>query len=194
VSCPTFTAISSQPGASAVACFICFNHLTASMPVPNGPSRDRLAGRGGQEALGGFYLIEATDPDQALAFAKQCRAPGGGVELRPSWTPPGARRARNTEVPRRRPRSGGAGRGAPSHNWGVRARCDGAPAKPRRSRCLDVVDEPSVQRRQGAPMPHAGSQDGVGLDAVVSRFVVVDEAGSPAWAVGLRTLGRPRTA
>ena len=53
------------------------------MPVPNGPSRDRLAGRGGQEALGGFYLIEATDPDQALAFAKQCRAPGGGVELRP---------------------------------------------------------------------------------------------------------------
>ena len=42
-------------------------------------------------------------------------------------------------------------------------------------------------------MPHAGSQDGVGLDAVVSRFVVVDEAGSPAWAVGLRTLGRPRS-
>jgi hypothetical protein len=36
-----------------------------------------------KEALGGFYLIEATDHDQALAFAKQCRAPGGGVELRP---------------------------------------------------------------------------------------------------------------
>jgi hypothetical protein len=36
-----------------------------------------------KEALGGFYLIEAADLDQAIAFAKQCPAPGGGVELRP---------------------------------------------------------------------------------------------------------------
>jgi len=36
-----------------------------------------------KEALGGFYLIEAADLDQALAFAKLCPAPGGGVELRP---------------------------------------------------------------------------------------------------------------
>jgi hypothetical protein len=36
-----------------------------------------------KEALGGFYLIEAADPEQALALAKQCPAPGGGVELRP---------------------------------------------------------------------------------------------------------------
>jgi hypothetical protein len=36
-----------------------------------------------KEPLGGFYLIEAADLDQALAFAKQCPAPGGGVELRP---------------------------------------------------------------------------------------------------------------
>ena len=36
-----------------------------------------------KEALGGFYLIEAADQDQALALAKQCPAPGGGVELRP---------------------------------------------------------------------------------------------------------------
>jgi len=48
-----------------------------------------------KEALGGFYLIEAADLDQALAFAKQCPAPGGGVELRPIMdtsgaTPPGA--------------------------------------------------------------------------------------------------------
>jgi hypothetical protein len=47
-----------------------------------------------KEALGGFYLIEAADPDQALAFAKQCPAPGGGVELRPimdtSGGPPSA--------------------------------------------------------------------------------------------------------
>jgi hypothetical protein len=36
-----------------------------------------------KEALGGFYLIEAQDLDQALAFAKLCPAPAGGVELRP---------------------------------------------------------------------------------------------------------------
>ena len=36
-----------------------------------------------KEALGGFYLIEAADLDQALSFARQCPAPGGGVELRP---------------------------------------------------------------------------------------------------------------
>jgi hypothetical protein len=47
-----------------------------------------------KEALGGFYLIEATDPEQALAFARQCPAPGSGVELRPlmdtSGGPPSA--------------------------------------------------------------------------------------------------------
>jgi hypothetical protein len=46
------------------------------------------------EVLGGFYLLEAADLDQALAFAKQCPAPGGGVELRPimdtSGGPPSA--------------------------------------------------------------------------------------------------------
>ena len=40
------------------------------------------------------YLIEASDLDQALAFAKLCPAPGGGVELRPimdtSGAPPNA--------------------------------------------------------------------------------------------------------
>jgi len=36
-----------------------------------------------KEALGGFYIIEAADLDQALAFAKQCPAPAGGVEVRP---------------------------------------------------------------------------------------------------------------
>jgi hypothetical protein len=47
-----------------------------------------------KEALGGFYLIEAADLDQALAFAKLCPAPDGGVELRPimdtSGSSPGA--------------------------------------------------------------------------------------------------------
>jgi hypothetical protein len=36
-----------------------------------------------KEALGGFYLIEARDLDQALAVAKLCPAPYGGVEVRP---------------------------------------------------------------------------------------------------------------
>jgi hypothetical protein len=36
-----------------------------------------------KEALGGFYMIEATDLDQAIAFAKQCPAPFGGIEVRP---------------------------------------------------------------------------------------------------------------
>jgi hypothetical protein len=36
-----------------------------------------------KEALGGFYLIEAADLDQALAIAKLCPAPYGGVEVRP---------------------------------------------------------------------------------------------------------------
>ncbi|QNE17729.1 hypothetical protein F1D05_07185 [Kribbella qitaiheensis] len=34
-----------------------------------------------KEALGGFYLVEAKDLDQALALAKLC--PAGNVEVRP---------------------------------------------------------------------------------------------------------------
>jgi hypothetical protein len=36
-----------------------------------------------KEAIGGFYLIEAADLDQALAIGKLCPAPYGGVEVRP---------------------------------------------------------------------------------------------------------------
>lgn len=36
-----------------------------------------------KEALGGYYLIEASDLDQALAVAKLCPANEGGVEVRP---------------------------------------------------------------------------------------------------------------
>jgi len=39
-----------------------------------------------KEALGGYYLIEADDLDQALAIGKLCPAPGGGVEVRPIMT------------------------------------------------------------------------------------------------------------
>lgn len=37
-----------------------------------------------KEALGGYYMIDAEDLDQALAIAKLCPAPGGGVEVRPA--------------------------------------------------------------------------------------------------------------
>jgi hypothetical protein len=36
-----------------------------------------------KEALGGYYLVEAVDLDHALAVAKLCPAPSGGVEVRP---------------------------------------------------------------------------------------------------------------
>ncbi len=43
-----------------------------------------------KEALGGFYLVEARDLDQALQIAKLCPAPNGGVELRPIMDTSGA--------------------------------------------------------------------------------------------------------
>jgi hypothetical protein len=36
-----------------------------------------------KEALGGYYLIEAADLDEAIALAKEIPAPFGGVEVRP---------------------------------------------------------------------------------------------------------------
>ena len=36
-----------------------------------------------KEALGGFYLVEAADLDEALELARQVPAPFGGVEVRP---------------------------------------------------------------------------------------------------------------
>ncbi len=36
-----------------------------------------------KEALGGYYLIEAADLDEALAIARDVPAPTGGVEVRP---------------------------------------------------------------------------------------------------------------
>jgi len=36
-----------------------------------------------KEALGGYYLVEASDLDQALDIGKLCPAPFGGVEVRP---------------------------------------------------------------------------------------------------------------
>jgi len=36
-----------------------------------------------KEVIGGYYVIEARDLDQALALARQVPAPFGGVEVRP---------------------------------------------------------------------------------------------------------------
>lgn len=36
-----------------------------------------------KEALGGYYVIEAGDLDEAIAIASQIPAPFGGVEVRP---------------------------------------------------------------------------------------------------------------
>ncbi|GAA1597007.1 YciI family protein [Kribbella sancticallisti] len=36
-----------------------------------------------KEVIGGYYIIEAADMDEALAIAKQVPSPMGGVEVRP---------------------------------------------------------------------------------------------------------------
>lgn len=36
-----------------------------------------------KEVLGGYYVIEAPDLDQAIAIAKDIPAPAGGLEVRP---------------------------------------------------------------------------------------------------------------
>lgn len=36
-----------------------------------------------KEAVGGYYLLDAEDLDEAIALAKQVPAPYGGVEVRP---------------------------------------------------------------------------------------------------------------
>jgi hypothetical protein len=38
-----------------------------------------------KEVLGGYYLIDVADLDQALAVAKAVPAPSGGIEVRPIW-------------------------------------------------------------------------------------------------------------
>ena len=48
-----------------------------SMAVTDGPFAET------KEALGGFYVIEAADLDEAIAIASDVPAPHGGVEVRP---------------------------------------------------------------------------------------------------------------
>ena len=53
---------------------------TGKLVVTDGPFAET------KEALGGYYLIEAADLDEALAVAKQVPAPAGGLEVRPIRT------------------------------------------------------------------------------------------------------------
>src|SRR5215470_16185192 len=39
-----------------------------------------------KEVIGGYYLIDAANLDEALRIAAQVPAPFGGVEVRPIWT------------------------------------------------------------------------------------------------------------
>ncbi|MDT4917804.1 MAG: hypothetical protein QOH89_2504, partial [Pseudonocardiales bacterium] len=39
-----------------------------------------------KEALGGYYLVEAADLDEAIALAKQIPVVSGGLEVRPIMT------------------------------------------------------------------------------------------------------------
>ena len=48
-----------------------------SLDVTDGPYAEV------KEALGGFYLVEAADLDEAIALAAEVPAPHGGVEVRP---------------------------------------------------------------------------------------------------------------
>ena len=50
---------------------------SGSATVTDGPFAET------KEALGGYYLVEAADLDEAISIAKQVPAPFGGVEVRP---------------------------------------------------------------------------------------------------------------
>jgi hypothetical protein len=65
---PTTTATSVRPGSSG------------GFVVTDGAFAET------KEALGGYYLVEASDLDEALALAKQVPMPFGGVEVRPIRT------------------------------------------------------------------------------------------------------------
>lgn len=53
------------------------NTRTADVTAVDNPAPDL------KEALGGFYLIDASDDAVARSLAEQCPSPGGYIELRP---------------------------------------------------------------------------------------------------------------
>jgi hypothetical protein len=60
---------------------------TASTSIRTGPDGAVTVSDGAfaetKEVIGGYYLIEAADLDEALRIARQVPAPFGGVEVRP---------------------------------------------------------------------------------------------------------------
>ncbi|WP_405602532.1 YciI family protein [Streptomyces sp. NBC_01410] len=50
---------------------------SGALAVTDGPFAET------KEALGGYYLVEAADLDEAIAVAKQCPMAFGGIEVRP---------------------------------------------------------------------------------------------------------------
>ena len=50
---------------------------TGSFTVTDGPFLET------KEALGGYYLVDAADLDEAIAIAKEIPSPNGGLEVRP---------------------------------------------------------------------------------------------------------------
>lgn len=62
-----------EPGATATA----VRTNGAGFAITDGPFAET------KEVLGGYYVIEAADLDEALAIAKEVPAPFGGVEVRP---------------------------------------------------------------------------------------------------------------
>ena len=50
---------------------------TGNFAVTDGPFAES------KEVLGGYYVIEAADTEEALAIAREVPAPFGGVEVRP---------------------------------------------------------------------------------------------------------------
>src|SRR5687768_940413 len=64
-----------QPSATATSVKI--DHQGGEPIVTDGPFAET------KEQLGGFYLLECSDLDEALSWAKRIPMPGGTVEVRP---------------------------------------------------------------------------------------------------------------
>ncbi len=69
-----------QPTSTATSIRGTGNGTGSDITVTDGPFAET------KEALGGYYLVEAADLDEAIAIAKQVPAPYGGVEVRPIMT------------------------------------------------------------------------------------------------------------
>ena len=64
-------------GGNALQCTDTATSIREDGTVTDGPFAET------KEALGGYYLVEAADLDEAIAIAKDVPAPYGGVEVRP---------------------------------------------------------------------------------------------------------------